>query len=291
MKSEHRHELKTNELGRLSERLMPFLEEYANRILIGFSVVALMAAVYIYVTRTASVTADASWTRFIAADTAEEFENIAEVYSGSTVGAWSRVNAAERHLNNGIRAAFKDREAALSDLKQARTILEGLLKEKNLPVQVRETGLYLLSRCLETTSDGNTDEAVEMYERLLKEFPDSMYKDQADRQIAVLKTKQAKDFYAWFHQQNPKPPDIEKPKDGASTETEIEGGEAEPQSGTPELKGEDEADEPEPKNDADTEKINETSTEQPDADGKQEPDLKPKEGEQPGKTDDSPSEK
>ena len=136
MKSEHRHELKTNELGQLAERLMPFLEKYANRILIGFSVIALVAAGYIYWTRSSSVTANVGWTRFIAAGTAEEFENIADDYEGSTIGAWARLRAGEGHLSNGIQAAFKDREAALSDLKQARSILEGLCGEKKLPGQV-----------------------------------------------------------------------------------------------------------------------------------------------------------
>ena len=112
MKSEHRHELKTNELGQLAQRLLPFLEKHANRILIGFSVIALIAAAYIYWTRSSSVTANSGWTRIISANTAEEFENIAEVYAGSTIGAWARLSAAEGHLRNGIRAAFKDREAA-----------------------------------------------------------------------------------------------------------------------------------------------------------------------------------
>ncbi len=57
------------------------------------------------------------------------------------------------------------------------------------------------------------DGAIETYQRLVTEFPISVYKDYAEARIAALKTGTAQDFYAWFEQQNPKPADREMPKD------------------------------------------------------------------------------
>ncbi len=41
------------------------------------------------------------------------------------------------------------------------------------------------------------------YERLLKEFPDTVYKQLAESRIAALRTGTAQDFNAWFETQNP----------------------------------------------------------------------------------------
>ena len=41
MKSEHRHELQTNELGRLAAQLKPWLEQYGRNTLIGVAAVLL----------------------------------------------------------------------------------------------------------------------------------------------------------------------------------------------------------------------------------------------------------
>jgi hypothetical protein len=84
---------------------------------------------------------------------------------------------------------------------------------------VMERALFGLARAKEALPDKNLgpskvdDAAIETYQRLLTEFPISIYKDFAESRIAALKTGTAQDFYAWFEQQNPKPADREMPKD------------------------------------------------------------------------------
>jgi hypothetical protein len=78
---------------------------------------------------------------------------------------------------------------------------------------VREQALLGYAVTLETMSDGDTTEAVAAYEKLLEEFPDSRLKGYAADRAASLKTGGAQDFYAWFHQLNPKPPERPGPQD------------------------------------------------------------------------------
>jgi tetratricopeptide (TPR) repeat protein len=216
MKSEHRHELRTNELGRIAESVRPVLERNATWIVIavvGAAAIAASAVVLINMTGAANT---AGWSDFAVSRTAEDYANVADTYDDTAVAAWARLEESERHLQNGLRLMFTDRAAALSDLGQAQKNLELLLSRKNISTELRESALFQLARCLEATSDGKTDAAIEAYERLLREFPNSTYKAVAEQRIAVLRTDRAKDFYAWFHEQKPKPPDREPPRDGAS---------------------------------------------------------------------------
>ena len=93
------------------------------------------------------------------------------------------------------------------------------LREKSAPPEVVERALFGLARCQESLPAKNAapstinDPAIKTYERLLKEFPDTVYKQLAESRIAVLRTGTAQDFNAWFETQNPKPADRAMPKD------------------------------------------------------------------------------
>jgi len=71
-----------------------------------------------------------------------------------------------------------------------------------------------LAKSTEAQSDGDTAKSIEGYAALLNQFPKSIYKAAAEERIESLKSPEAKEFYAWFHKQNPKPADLKKPKDG-----------------------------------------------------------------------------
>ena len=79
-----------------------------------------------------------------------------------------------------------------------------------------------LARVLEANSDGDTQPAIEAYERLTKEFPDSIYKSTVDAKVAELKTSSVQDFYRWFHEQKPKPAALPAPADGRTSTSDEE---------------------------------------------------------------------
>jgi hypothetical protein len=223
MKSEHRHELKTNELERIASEWGHTAEHYVQEnwmlLAVAVVVIAIGAGGVVYWRSSSGVAGQQGWREFATANNASGYGNVADKFSGSVVGAWARLMEGEIELNSGIRSSFTDRSAGRSDLKKAQENFEKLVNDKATPDEVRERALFGLARAKEANPDKSLgpskidDAAIETYQRLLTEFPISIYKDYAESRIAALKTGTAQDFYAWFEQQNPKPADREMPKD------------------------------------------------------------------------------
>ena len=224
MKSEERHRLQEHDLQKLTAHAGEYWHRYGNYVLIGFLALCLVIAAAIYFLNFSDAQASAGWGEFRASGTAEDFENIAEDYSGTVVGAWARLQQAERHLQSGIRLLFTDRPAARDDLTQAREAFDEVLANQSAPPQVRERALYGLARSLEALAGvqgdegekpaATLDEAIAAYEQLLKEFERTLYRPAAEERIADLKKQSTQQFYAWFQQQNPRPGDRRLPQDG-----------------------------------------------------------------------------
>jgi hypothetical protein len=223
MKSEHRHELKTNELERIASEWGHTAEHYVqeNWMLLAAAVVAIAigAGSLVYWRSSSGVAGQQGWREFASASKASDFGNVADKFPGTAAGSWARLMEGEIELNSGVRSSFTDRAAGRSDLKKAQENFEKLIADKATPSDVMERALFGLARAKEALPDKNLgpskvdDAAIETYQRLLTEFPISIYKDYAESRIAALKTGTAQDFYAWFEQQNPKPADREMPKD------------------------------------------------------------------------------
>ncbi len=223
MKSEHRHELKTNELERLASELGHTAESYVQQnwmlLVAAVVVVALGVGGVVYWRSSSSVAGQQGWRDFASASKAADYGNVADKYSGSVAASWARLLEGEMELTSGIRSSFTDRAAGRSDLKKAEENFSKLIADKATPSEVMERALFGLARAKEALPEKNlgpskiNDAAIETYQRLVTEFPISIFKDYAESRIAALKTGTAQDFYAWYEQQNPKPADREMPKD------------------------------------------------------------------------------
>jgi hypothetical protein len=221
MKSEHRHELKTNELERIASEWGHTVEHYVQdnlALLVTAACIVALAAGSVVYWRTASGTAgQQGWREFAAASKAADYGNVADKYAGTAAGSWARLLEGEMELSSGIRSSFNDRAAGKSDLKKAEENFEKVINDKS--EEIRERALFGLARAREALPDKSlspskvNDAAIEAYQRLLTEFASGIYKEYAESRIAALKTGTAQDFYAWFEQQNPKPADREMPKD------------------------------------------------------------------------------
>lgn len=223
MKSEHRHELKTNELERIasdwghaSER---YVHEHTN-LLVAAAIVLIAVVIGIIYWRMASGSYDRQgWRALSDAQSTADYGTVADKYSQTKVAPWARLREGEAELTSGIRLLFSDREAGRSDLKKAEENFEKLINDSATPAEVGERALFGLARCRESLPAKNpgpatiNDPAIETYERLLKVYPESVYKDLAENRIASLRTGTAQDFNAWFETQNPKPADRAMPKD------------------------------------------------------------------------------
>lgn len=214
--NQHRRDLNTNELEKLAGKMAPFFERHGSQILYAAAAVILATGVILYFVISTRSADSAGWEAFNAAQSAQDFGKVADDYRDEPVADWARVNEAERYVNQGVQAMFKDREGAEQDLENAKDIFKSLLDKSNLPQIVEIRAQLGLARCLESLSGRDTSDAVEAYKRFQDKFPDSVYEDFVNERIKVLESDAGKNFYAWFHDQNPKPSDIRKPLDGSS---------------------------------------------------------------------------
>jgi hypothetical protein len=221
MKSQHRHELQTNELGKVADKVVGsmggFLESYGNRILIGFCVAMVVASLVIYKVRRDRNQEAVAWRELSRARNAEDYATVSESHPGTIAGRWARVHEAESRLNEGVQLLFSNVESGTKELKLARERLQGLVDQKGAPPEIRERALFALGRCLEALSDGSETEAVKAYQALLREFPGTIYKKDADRRIDALNSGSGQEFYAWFAKYERPKVSEKRPRDRAGS--------------------------------------------------------------------------
>ncbi len=219
MKSEQRHELQTSELDKVAAKIEPFMRQHGTNMLLGLVAILLVTAGTIWWVRSSGSAAQQQWTKMLTSTTTEDFAGVAEEFSGTDAGHWAKLIHAERMLGQGIQLSFSDRSGSDRDLEQAEAEFREVLEVSQGTPAMRERALYGLAVTLETTSNADTGPAISAYEQLLKEFPDTVYKNLANNRVEDLKKGGVQQFYAWFDEQNPKPEDREQPTDGVTGDT------------------------------------------------------------------------
>jgi hypothetical protein len=231
MKAEERHRLHEHELRKLALRAGDFWKQHGMKVLAAVAVVAAVVIGILIWTAGSRESAAEAWRNVARSGTAEQFTAVAEDYAGDSAGHWARLRAAELHLQEGVRQAFSNRGAAVDELEESVEQFARLLSA-DLPDKLHERALYGHGRALEAMaavvepSEGKVnatlDDAIAAYERLLKTFPETIYKPLVEEQIKSLKAERTQQFVAWFRQQEPKPSDRALPQDG------LPGGDASP---------------------------------------------------------------
>lgn len=206
------------QLAKLLKESKPFLEKYGTTIIYAVAAVMAVAAVVVYVQRRPAPTAEAS-SELLLATTAEDYRDVADAFPDSPIGILSRLRQADRELEDAVSSMFTNREAAIEGLATAEKAYQQLENRKDIQDSVRERVLVGLARVAECRCDGSDEKvksAIAAWERVLTSFPDSKtFRSAAEARIKRLGTMAAKEFYAWFHQQNPKPgDDLLMPQDG-----------------------------------------------------------------------------
>ena len=213
MKSEHRRELHTNELVRLAGNLGKFFEKHGSKVLMGFVGVAVVGAgAWFFLSRMGKDIEEGTKS-LINAETAEKFADAADQpeLAGTKLGAIARLRSAELTLSNGIRLYFTSRKAGLDDLKLAKEGFETVLEFGKLPNWARERALYGRAVVTETMWDGKSNDPKKAYGELLREFPESIFKKEAETALARLKTPNVAMLYAFLSTDDRKPSDIKSP--------------------------------------------------------------------------------
>jgi hypothetical protein len=198
------------QLAKILKESKPWLEKYGTTLIYALAAVMAVAAVVVYLLRQPPATAEESG-QLLVASTPEEFQNVADETPDSKIGIIARLRQAELLLQDAVSKLFTDRKSGVETLDQAATTFQRLSERKDISPNIRERVLAGLARVAEARCDGSdatVTTAVEAWQELLKQFPDSrMFKEIAEDRIRKLPLESTKSFYAWFQKQDPKPGD------------------------------------------------------------------------------------
>lgn len=167
MKSEHRHELQTNELSAGLARWVDKVKPFTGQIVTGL---VLLALAYAGLTAWDAQSAEkerAAWDAFaLATDTSDpEMQSLQRVagdeqYAGTKMQEWAYVGWADRQVLNAMGSYLFDREKTNDRLRNVSGIYEGMAKSATDP-QVRNRARFGLARVYELQN--KLDEAYEQY--------------------------------------------------------------------------------------------------------------------------------
>ncbi len=190
---------------------------YGSKVVLYLSLGLLLVAAIVYWTRTKDNYQLAAWTQLNTAGSPVDLESIAEEFKDLPAGQWAALQAAEMHLAQATQLMFQDRKSAETELKSAREGYESILSGSNFPAEIRQRAQYGLAKTLETSSNGDLAPAIKAYEEAIAMNKESVTAELSQARIEELKLPAAKEFYAWFSQQNPEPEDLKTPDDKPQT--------------------------------------------------------------------------
>src|ERR1700742_207547 len=117
MKSEERHQLRTNDLSVVATNAAGFFERHLGTMISVVCVALIATAAGFWWTRTAESDNAAGWTMLDTATNIEEFGSVADRFKGKPPGQWAQLQIAEKTLQNAMPLMFANRDLALGDLK------------------------------------------------------------------------------------------------------------------------------------------------------------------------------
>lgn len=209
----HHSHPEQNELAHWFTDLQRKIEPHTNKIVLAVILATIGVVGYQVINRSAAARKSEAWSKFAICTTAESFEDLADDNAGEEIEAWARLEAARRYVEAGVRLSMTNRKSSDENLNNGKEQLDKLLNAPTTSEDVREQALSQLAVCLEALSDGDEKPAIEAYEKLLSQFPDSHYAAWAKHRIEELKNPATSEFYAWFRKAQPAPPERPKPQD------------------------------------------------------------------------------
>jgi tetratricopeptide (TPR) repeat protein len=226
MKTARRHELQTNTLADWLGKEYETVRPYAKTLLGIVLAAVVLVAFYLVSTRRSADVEAREWTRYFTAldsENPEDLDDLAQAadLKGTPVGYWANLIVADRAFSQGSSQLFEDRTKANEELSKAVTHYKEAVGGSD-PL-LRQRALFGLGRSYESQS-GKLQDARAQYERLIKEFPDSVYGGLAKKRLADIDRGSTKEFYDWFAEAKlPAPPGSEGGVPGEKPPFSLEG--------------------------------------------------------------------
>ena len=212
MKTERRHELKTNQLADSLARWIEVARPYSRA---GLAlIVAAVALVFAwgYLSAQNSRRDADGWQEYFEAFTSRDprdtLNDTSERYAGLPAGEWSRLVLADIQLDDGTNKLFIEKKDARDELRQASDKYQSILLESRHPMML-DRATFGLARAHEAL--GLLDKARDEYRSLVKQWPDSPYAQVAQKRAKDLEQQTTKEFYDWFAKYEPARPFSREP--------------------------------------------------------------------------------
>ncbi len=205
MKSERRHDLQSNELAHSLGTGIEKVQPFAQYIVGGVIVAALLAVGWGVYASFSRKSAAAAWTEYyftLNSGDAETFKAIAADHPGSVAAIWAEQTAGDKYLSDGIDALYKDRGQGVELLKKAIESYE-TVKSKSATAELRARAELGLAQAHESL--GEIDKAKTLYQQVITSGLQPAIATVATNRVAFLNSQAGKDFYAWFDKLKPTP--------------------------------------------------------------------------------------
>lgn len=207
------HEAEKTELEKWIQTGLEKAKPHSNQLLMGvIGLVVLIVAVAFWAQSTGSART-AQWEEFVEQRVPDDYLELAKENPDSSVSSWALLQAGRGYLQEGMRNALTNREASDERLNEAVEAFDALVKKADAPPKAREEALFGLATAKEVLSGSDPGEAVQAYQKLIDDFPESRHVPWAKQRVQELNEDSTQQFYAWFREQNPKPEDRPLPGD------------------------------------------------------------------------------
>ncbi|WP_404310831.1 tetratricopeptide repeat protein [Neorhodopirellula lusitana] len=211
MNSERRHDLQENELATALGKINESIDPYSKPIGIAVAVGLIGFLGWGFYNSSQSDRRSDATLQLIEASVSGDSETLATVaaqYADTPAAAWSRLYQGSSKMGVGMNALFNSRDEAEELLSEASAAFkEALSLSKDTLIQSR--AYFGLARIAESL--GDTDEAIKNYEAAMTVGESEAMVEEAQKRIDTLSKPNAKEFLAWFNEQDFAPADPASP--------------------------------------------------------------------------------
>ena len=133
------------------------------------------------------------WAKLQTAKTAEERVDLAKAYPNSPASTWAILQAATEYYNLALADLPNNRDVALPTAKKALDLFDQV--EREAPHDSPQARAAALGKARTFEMRNDLSKALEQYQHVVKEWPESPEAEQAKRFVEALQDPQAATFY------------------------------------------------------------------------------------------------
>lgn len=202
MNSERRHQLNENELAGALDKFNHSIEPYSKPIALGVAAFFVAVLGYGFYSSTKSDNRSDATLQLIDASITGDTESLATIaakYPNTSAAAWARLYQGGQQMGIGFSTLYTSRD-------EAETLLDDAVEAYNQAMELSNDAMiqsrahYGLAQIAEAR--GNVEDAIREYEEAMAVGESAAMVDEAKARIAALSSPQAKDFLAWFQEQD-----------------------------------------------------------------------------------------